>query len=209
LVWLLGERLARFWAQQPDVEVVAVADGRLERATEVAKKCGAGSAYASAEELIVHARPDAVSIATPDFVHREPVVTALQGGAHVLVEKPLALTTDDARTMIAAAERANRVLMVNHSMRWIPHFADLKRSIVSGELGDVVAAHSFKADTIHVPTRMLAWAGRSMENATAAEPRRLASGFSYVAVNGTLVLDQGQHTGATPGQALRHSGVVA
>jgi N-acyl-D-amino-acid deacylase len=44
-----------------------------------------------------------------------------------------------------------------------------------------------------------------MENATAEEPRRLASGFSHVAVNGTLVLDEGQHTGATPGHALRHA----
>jgi N-acyl-D-amino-acid deacylase len=42
------------------------------------------------------------------------------------------------------------------------------------------------------------------ENATSEEPRRLASGFSHVVVNGTLVLDRGQHTGATPGQALRH-----
>ena len=41
------------------------------------------------------------------------------------------------------------------------------------------------------------------EHATYAEPRQLARGFSYVAVNGTLVLDQGQHTGATPGRALR------
>jgi predicted dehydrogenase len=160
-VGLLGERHARFWAQHPDVELVAVADGRLERAAEVASKWGAPGAYASAEELMARAQPDAVSVATPDFVHRDPVVAALEGGAHVLVEKPLALSSDDARSMIAAADRANRLLMVNHSMRWIPYFASLKRSIVAGELGDVVAAHSFKADTIHVPTRMLGWAARS------------------------------------------------
>src|ERR1700730_8743823 len=112
-VGLLGERHARFWAQQPDVELVGVADGRLERATEVANKWGAPAAYASAEELMDRARPDAVSVATPDFVHRAPVVTALEGGAHVLVEKPLALTTDDARGMIDAAAQANRLLMVN------------------------------------------------------------------------------------------------
>jgi predicted dehydrogenase len=80
---------------------------------------------------------------------------------HVLVEKPLALTTDDARAMLVAAERSGRVLMVNHSMRWMPYFVSLKRSIATGELGDVVAAHSFKADTIHVPTGMLSWAARS------------------------------------------------
>src|SRR5207244_6816373 len=105
--------------------------------------------------------PKTVGITTPHSEHCHPVVTAQQGRDHVLVEKPLALTTAEARTMIVAAERANRLLMVNHSMRWIPHFAAIKRSIVSGELGDVVAAHSFKADTIHVPTRMLAWAARS------------------------------------------------
>jgi N-acyl-D-aspartate/D-glutamate deacylase len=43
-----------------------------------------------------------------------------------------------------------------------------------------------------------------VENATYEEPRRLASGVSYLAVNGTLVLDGGRHTGATPGRALRH-----
>jgi N-acyl-D-amino-acid deacylase len=47
------------------------------------------------------------------------------------------------------------------------------------------------------------------ENATSEEPRRLASGFSHVVVDGTLVLDDGQHTGATPGHALRHGGQAA
>src|SRR5450759_2069562 len=93
-VGLLGERHARFWAQEPDVDLVGVADARLERAQQVARKWGAPAAFASAEELVESARPDMVSVATPDFVHREPVSAALEGGAHVLVEKPLALTTD-------------------------------------------------------------------------------------------------------------------
>ncbi len=160
-VGLLGERHTRFWAQQPDVELVAVADGRLDRAQEVAGRWNVPAAYQSAEELIERARPDAVSVATPDFVHREPVVAALQGGAHVLVEKPLALTTEDARAMIAAAERADRRLMVNHSMRWVPSYSVLKSSIVAGELGEPVSAHSSKSDTIYVPTQMLSWASRS------------------------------------------------
>ncbi len=160
-VGLLGERHARFWAQQPDVELVAVADARPDRAEEVARKWGSPAAYGGVAELIEQARPHAVSIATPDFAHRDPVVAALEGGVHVLVEKPLALSTDDASAMVRAAEQAGRLLMVNHSMRWMPSYASLKRSIVAGELGDVIAAHSFKADTIHVPTGMLAWASRS------------------------------------------------
>lgn len=160
-VGLLGERHAQFWAQQPDVELVGVADARPERAEGVAEAWGAPAACASAEELIDRARPDAVSVATPDFAHREPVVAALERGVHVLVEKPLAMSTDDADLMLGAAGRAGRVLMVNHSMRWIPHHAALKRSVAAGELGQVVAAHSFKADTLYVPTEMLAWAART------------------------------------------------
>ena len=160
-VGLLGERHARFWAQQPDVELVGVADARLERAEEVARKWQVSGAFASADALLENTRPDAVSIATPDFAHRQPVVASLQAGAHVLVEKPLSLSTPDARAMLTASERSGKLLMVNHSMRWIPYFASLKRSIASGELGDVIAAHSFKADTIYVPTGMLAWAGQS------------------------------------------------
>jgi len=159
-VGLLGERHARFWAQQPDVELVAVADSHRERAEEVAGRWRV-SAFASAGELVARSRPDAVSVATPDFVHREPVIDALKGGAHVLVEKPLAMTAEDARAMIAAAERADRLLMVNHSMRWIPTYATLKRSIQAGDYGELVAAHSFKADTIYVPTGMLSWSARS------------------------------------------------
>jgi predicted dehydrogenase len=63
--------------------------------------------------------------------------------------------------MIDAAARARRLLMVNHSMRWIPRFAALKRSAAAGELGEIVAAHSFKADTLYVPTGMLSWVART------------------------------------------------
>lgn len=164
-VGLLGERHARFWSQQPDVDLVGVVDTRQDRAAAVAAKWGAPYACASIDELMEQVGPNgaphAVSIATPDFVHRAPVQAALAAGLHVLVEKPLAMSTDDARAMIAAAERANRLLMVNHSMRWIPFYASLKRSIENGELGEVVSAHSFKADTLYVPTTMLAWSSRT------------------------------------------------
>jgi predicted dehydrogenase len=160
-VGLLGERHARFWAQQPDTELVAVADARQQRAEEVSQRWGAQHAFGSVDALMERTQLDAVSIATPDFAHHDPVVAALHAGVHVLVEKPLALETEQARSMVSAAERAKRVLMVNHSMRWIPYYANLKRSIVDGQFGELVAAHSFKADTLSVPTSMLAWANRS------------------------------------------------
>ncbi|MCA1648438.1 MAG: Gfo/Idh/MocA family oxidoreductase, partial [Chloroflexi bacterium] len=158
---VLGQRHARFWAQQDGVELVGVADPRIARAEDVARQWAVPRACRSVEELMDSVRPDAVSVATPDFAHREPVLGALAAGADVLVEKPLAMSTADAQVTIDAAARASRVLMVNHSMRWIPRFAAVKLSIAGGELGELLAAHSFKSDKIYVPTEMLAWAGQS------------------------------------------------
>ncbi len=158
---LLGQRHARFWAQQDDAELVGVADARIERAEDVATQWSVPRACRSVEELMDSVRPDAVSVATPDFAHREPVLIALAAGADVLVEKPLAMSSADARAVIDAAAQARRVLMVNHSMRWIPRFASVKQSIANGELGELLAAHSFKADRIYVPTQMLTWASQS------------------------------------------------
>lgn len=160
-VGLLGERHARFWAQQADVELVAVADTNIDRAALVANTWHAPKSYPDLNHMIAGERLDAVSVATPDFAHREPVIAALDAGLHVLVEKPLALSSEDARAMIAAAKRGGRLLMVNHSMRWIPQFALLKKAIQRGEMGELLATHSVKADTLYVPTEMLSWSADS------------------------------------------------
>ena len=164
---LLGERHARFWGQQDGVELVGLVDVDFPRATTAAQRL-AGTAgipkppvFTSLDDLLASSRADAVSVATPDFAHRDPVVRALEAGLHVLVEKPLAMTTDDAKVMTEAAGRAGRWLMVNHSMRWIPRYRAIHDAIRTGEWGQMVVAHSAKSDVIHVPTEMLRWASRT------------------------------------------------
>ena len=162
---ILGSRHARFWAQQPNAELVAVVDVQHRRAEEVAARWrdGAGTgtvAYADIDTMLRQQRPDAVSVATPDFAHRDPCLAALASGAHVLVEKPLATTTSDAIAIADAAVSAERIVMVNHSMRWIPRHREIHHAIAT-EIGSVVVAHSVKSDAISVPTTMLGWANRS------------------------------------------------
>lgn len=164
---LLGERHARFWGQQDDVDLVGLIDLDILRATSVAERL-AGTfgvprppVFTSLDELLESTGADAVSVATPDFAHRDPVVRALEAGLHVLVEKPLAMTTDDAKVMTDAARRAGRSLMVNHSMRWIPRYRAIHDAIRTGQWGKMVVAHSAKSDVIHVPTEMLRWASRT------------------------------------------------
>ncbi len=164
---ILGTRHARFWAQQPSADLVAVVDLDLGRAEQLAStwsttnSCSVAS-YADIDQMLRDAHPDAVSIATPDNAHRDPCLAALAMGAHVLVEKPLATSTADARAIVEAGASAGRVVMVNHSMRWIPRHREVHAATTeTGEVGSVVVAHSVKSDVVSVPASMLRWAGQS------------------------------------------------
>lgn len=162
---ILGSRHARFWAQQPTADLVAVVDLERDRAEAVASKwrveeLSSPSVYTDIDTMLRELRPEAVSVATPDFAHRDPCLASLSMGAHVLVEKPLATTAADARAIAEAADAAGRIAMVNHSMRWIPRHREV-HAATSSDLGALVVAHSVKADVISVPLTMLKWAARS------------------------------------------------
>ncbi|TLN15952.1 Gfo/Idh/MocA family oxidoreductase, partial [bacterium] len=87
---LFGETHASVFSELPNVELVAVADVRGERAEEVAGKCGAKYHYGDWRRLVERDDIDAVSVVTPEDAHRDPVVEAADAGKHVLVEKPIA-----------------------------------------------------------------------------------------------------------------------
>jgi predicted dehydrogenase len=162
---ILGSRHARFWAQEPSTDLVAVVDLDQNRANEIAARWrsdgGLGpAAYTDIDTMLREQRPDAVSVATPDFAHRDPCLASLAAGAHVLVEKPLAMTTADAMAIAAAAASAGCIAMVNHSMRWIPRHREIKE-LAPVELGPIVLAHSAKSDVVSVPLSMLRWSDRS------------------------------------------------
>ena len=150
---ILGSRHARVFSEIEGVRVTAVADRSVERAAATG-----APAFHNLEAALENVECDAVAVATPDHLHLEPVMTALQAGKHVLVEKPLAISVADARAMIDAAAQRGLVLQVNYSQRWVPEYAWMKQQIVSGAIGRPVMIQSSKQDTIHVPTRMISWA---------------------------------------------------
>ena len=99
--------------------------------------------YASLAELLGHAGLDAVCIATPTPLHAQQVLQAAAAGKHVLVEKPMAATLDDARAMVAAVERAGVVLSVGHSHSYDAPISAMRGLIASGEIGRVRMAHTW------------------------------------------------------------------
>ena len=117
-VW--GEKHARVYqalASEGLVVFSGVHDRNADTAKVVADRYGT-RAFASAEELL--AACDAVSIAVPTVDHRAAVELALAAGCHVLVEKPMAVTVEEADAMIAAAQRAGRILQVGQVERFNP-----------------------------------------------------------------------------------------
>ena len=85
---------------------------------------------------------DLVVVASPDHLHAEHALAALDAGKHVLVDKPLAPTLADARTIVARAEAAGRILCVFHNRRWDADFLTVRRLIADGTLGRVVQFES-------------------------------------------------------------------
>ncbi len=158
---ILGSRHARVFAEQPDCELIAVADLNAARAEQVAQTHGA-RAFTDYEVMLHTVDVDVVAVATPDHLHRAPVVTALRAGKHVFMEKPLATTAQDAHDIVAAAASAKVVAMVNFSQRYVSDHVWIKRAIENGELGQPAFILSVKFDTRSVPTGMIAsWAAQT------------------------------------------------
>ena len=148
------------YAWHHDCDLVAVCDNKPARSTEVASKYGC-KAYTDYTEMFSKEDIDAVSIATPDFAHKDPAIRAAEAGLDILLEKPMATEVKDAKEIADAARRAGVTLMVDFHNRWSPPFVELKRSIERGEMGDPLYVQARLNDTIYVPTKMLTWSSKS------------------------------------------------
>ena len=121
------------------VAVVCALDG----GEPIAQELGAELSH-DWEAAVASPDIDAVDICLPTPLHRPVAVRALAAGKHVLLEKPIALTLEDADAIGAAAEVAGRVLMVGHVLRYFPEIVELRRLLDAGELGLPVAATALR-----------------------------------------------------------------
>ncbi len=133
------------------VNLVAVCDADA----EAAKKCGEDCKvpyFTDYNEVLKNSEIEAVCVVTPDFLHRDIVVAALEAGKHVLCEKPLALNLEDCKVMIAAAKKTDKVFMVGQICRYTPSFKAVKEIIDRGEIGELFFIESeYAHDYSHMP----------------------------------------------------------
>jgi predicted dehydrogenase len=97
--------------------------------------------YADIDALLADPNVDLVDLCVPNDEHARLAIRALEAGKHVLVEKPIALTTIDADAMLAAANANGRLLMVAHVLTFFPEFAFAADAVRSGRYGALQAAH--------------------------------------------------------------------
>ncbi|MBC7946812.1 MAG: Gfo/Idh/MocA family oxidoreductase [Chitinophagaceae bacterium] len=117
-------------------QVAAVCDIIPERAEEMATSYNARP-YLSMDELLSKETIDVMAVCTPNGLHAEHSIKALQAGAHVLCEKPLCISSKDAHNMMQVAANAQRKLFVVKSTRYNPALAAMKKGIEDGSLGDI------------------------------------------------------------------------
>jgi predicted dehydrogenase len=128
-------------ANSPLVHSVHIAEVRKDRLKEVAAETGAVTATTNYREIIGDAGIDAIMIcATPETIHYPMALEALKEGKHVLLEKPLALTLDDADALIEEAARRGVKFTVGYSQRFNTKQALVKRALENGTLGRPVSA---------------------------------------------------------------------
>ena len=138
----IGTLRSRLAADHPAVDFLAVSDLDPDRAASLAARIGAG--FSSDDNLAVIDHPDvnAVIVSTSEGEHRDAVLAALDRGHHVLVEKPIALTLDDADDMLAAAAGSNGTLHVGYSRRFRRRYHVAKEQIVQGRMGTLLGANT-------------------------------------------------------------------
>jgi predicted dehydrogenase len=126
-------------AQHPGVQLVALCDINEERAAEVAGKYNNPAVFKDYRKMLEWADLDAVVVGTPNKYHAVQTIDSLNAKKHVLVEKPMAGTRDEAKAMITAGKKSKKVLMVGQNQRLMAPHVKAKEIMDSGRLGRVLA----------------------------------------------------------------------
>ncbi len=132
-----GGYLSEAAAITGQADLVACADLRPERAEQSAARFGYARWFGSAGEMLDEAEIDAVIVATSHGQLQPAALEAVQAGKHALVEKPMALTAAEGRTLVEAAREAGVRLMVGYTLRLLPERREMRRLLEAGAVGEV------------------------------------------------------------------------
>lgn len=153
---LRGKLFADTIEQNRYAKLVAISD-LSEDSLKYGKERYGVQGYTDVAAMIRDADLDAIVVATPDYLHKEPVMLAAAKGLHMMVEKPFSTSVSEAEEMYAAVKHAGVKCMVAFENRWSAPFVNVSQAVRNGEIGSIVNINSRLNDTIYVPTKMLKW----------------------------------------------------
>lgn len=126
--------------QMDDVEIVAIAD--IDKGALKGKQDQFGFSdeqlFKDSRKMLATIKPDAVSVCTPNGVHLQNTIDSLRAGAHVIVEKPMAMNSKECKRMIEAAKKAKKKLVIGFQYRYEPRTQLLRQAAEQGALGDIM-----------------------------------------------------------------------
>lgn len=137
----MGRNHARVLSDLPGVRLLGVAEIAASSRESFAAPQGVMT-HADVHEMLSRHRPDLVVVAVPTALHASITCAALDAGAHVLVEKPIAASRAEAAYMMTRAREMGRTLMVGHVERFNPAVQELRRAVVAGEMGPIFQMHA-------------------------------------------------------------------
>jgi predicted dehydrogenase len=118
-------------------ELVSVCSSRLENADAAAEQFGAAQATAQFQELLDNDDVDVVVVATPPRWHKSMSIDALNAGKHVICEKPMALSVDEATEMLAVANEHSLTHVIDHELRYSPSNRQFREMVTDGYIGEL------------------------------------------------------------------------
>lgn len=131
----IGQRHAKHAANYGNL--ISVCDIEYDKAKALAKQYGGITTYQKIEDLLTNEKADVIAICTPNGLHAQHAIMALNAGFHVLCEKPMAISVSDCGEMIKVAEKNNRRLFAVKQNRFNPPVSAVKKAIDDGVLGKI------------------------------------------------------------------------
>lgn len=141
--------------------LVALCDVDARRGEQIAREFGIPKAYQDTDEMLARERPDVVDICTPPKTHASLATSALEAGAHVLIEKPMAVTPEECDTILETAQRVGRKVCVAHSDLFYPSFMKARQALLDGQIGAFRGMRIFLSTPIsYITSKPEHWAQR-------------------------------------------------
>jgi predicted dehydrogenase len=138
----MGMLHARAFSQLPDAYIAGISDPAFKKAPEIPGLQKTVDFYNDHNKLLEREDIDAVVVATPEDLHRDIVVDSARSGKHILLEKPIATTIEDADAIISAAEENKVKLMMGHILRFDNRYAQIKAAVDENTIGKPLVCYA-------------------------------------------------------------------